>query len=134
MRFEIDNLTSANQNLKSQLDDATTLLNTIRHSLGAQPGETALDTVNRVVALYQDRAEKAETNVRLFKSRNTVLGNIVLERTVDAGRINALEAALSVLQFAAFLVCETDENLKRVLIDTLKIHNDAPEEFKDLKP
>lgn len=81
MRFEIDNLTSANQNLKSQLEDATTLLHTIRHSLGAQPGETALDTVNRVVALYQVLAENAQAEMRKFRDRNEVLGKLVNERS-----------------------------------------------------
>lgn len=81
LHFEIENLTSANQNLKSQLNDATTLLNTIRHSLGAQPGETALDTVNRVIALYQVRAENAQAEVRKFRDRNEVLGKLVKERS-----------------------------------------------------
>lgn len=81
IQVEIDNLTNANKKLKVELEDVTTLLNTIRHSLGSQPGETALDVVNRVFALYQERAENAQSEVRKFRDRNEVLGKLVDERS-----------------------------------------------------
>jgi predicted nuclease with TOPRIM domain len=84
---------------------------------------------NAAIAEAAERLDELAAQVEVLQSKVSGLNKAnskLAQKDSEQGRINALECALTCLQFAVSL--SDDEALKKVLNDTLVIHNELEDE------